>query len=229
MDVKSKIKKILKILLSLIALVIFILGLMTLIINVYMINVAKKYILTSEEASTYNFDCITVLGASVKADGTPSVMLRDRLDQALILYFDGVSSKILMSGDHAYNDYDEVNVMKNYAIKKSVLSSDIFMDHAGLSTYDSMYRLKNIYEVNKTIIVTQDYHLYRAVYIARKLGLDAYGVASNPQEYTGQFYRDIREILARVKDYFLAIFKPKSTYTGPTIPVIGDGNATNDR
>lgn len=229
MDIKSKLRKILKILLSLLVLIILVLGLITLIINVYMINMAKKYILDNEEASSYSFDCITVLGASVKANGTPSTMLKDRLDQALILYFDGVSSKILMSGDHAYDDYDEVNTMKNYAINKSVPSSDIFMDHAGLNTYDSMYRLKNIYEVNKTIIVTQDYHLYRAIYIARKLGLDAYGVASDPQEYSGQLYRDMREVLARVKDYFLTIFKPKSTYTGSTIPVIGDGNATNDR
>lgn len=226
---KIKLKKIFKILLSSIIYLVLILGLMVLIINIYMINITKNYILTEEQASNYNFDCITVLGASVRSDGTPSIMLQDRLDQALVLYFDGISNKILMSGDHAYDDYDEVNTMKNYAIKKGAPSSDIFMDHAGLNTYDSMYRLKNIYEVNRTIIVTQDYHLYRAIYIARELGLDAYGVASNPQEYHGQFYRDVREILARVKDYFQVIFKPKSKYTGSTIPVIGNGDVTNDK
>lgn len=226
---KIKLKKIFKILLSSIIYLVLIIGLLVLIINIYMINITKKYILTEEQASNYNFDCITVLGASVKSDGTPSMMLKDRLDQALVLYFDGISNKILMSGDHAYNDYDEVNTMKNYAINKGTPSSDIFMDHAGLNTYDSMYRLKNIYEVNRTIIVTQDYHLYRAIYIARELGLDAYGVASNPREYYGQFYRDVREILARVKDYFQVIFKPKSKYTGPTIPVIGNGDITNDK
>lgn len=226
---KEKLHKIIKILLSSIALLIIILGLLVLIINIYMINVTKKYILTEEQAGKYNFDCITVLGASVRSDGTPSMMLQDRLDQSIMLYFDNVANKILMSGDHAYDDYDEVNTMKNYAIAKEVPSSDIFMDHAGLNTYDSMYRLKNIYEVSKTIIVTQDYHLYRAIYIARELGLDAYGVASNPREYSGQLYRDVREIIARVKDFFQVIFKPESTYTGKTIKVIGDGNVTNDK
>lgn len=226
---KIKLKKIFKILLSSIIYLLLILGLVILIINIYMINITKKYILTEEQSSNYNFDCITVLGASVKSNGTPSMMLQDRLDQALVLYFDGISNKILMSGDHAYDDYDEVNTMKNYAINKGAPSFDIFMDHAGLSTYESMYRLKNIYEVNRTIIVTQDYHLYRAIYIARELGLDAYGVTSNPREYHGQFYRDVREILARVKDYFQVIFKPKSKYIGSTIPVIGNGDVTNDK
>jgi vancomycin permeability regulator SanA len=103
------------------------------------------------------------------------------------------------------------------------------MDHAGLNTYDSMYRLKKIFEVNTTIIVTQDYHLYRAIYIARELGIEAYGVASNPREYSGQFYRDMREVLARVKDYFKVILKPKSIVTGDTISVFGDGDSTNDK
>lgn len=226
---KIKLIKIFKILLSSIIYLLLILGLLILIINIYMINITKKYILTEEQASKYNFDCIIALGASVRSDGTPSMMLQDRLDQAIVLYFDGISNKILMSGDHAYDDYDEVNTMKNYAINKGIPSSDIFMDHAGLNTYDSMYRLKNIYQVSKTIIVTQDYHLYRAIYIARELGLDAYGVTSNPRDYSGQFYRDVREILARVKDYFQVIFKPKSEYTGSTIPVIGNGDVTNDK
>ena len=225
----ERIKRILKILLSICLIVFILLSLLVLIINIYMINVTKDYILTEDKASSYNFDCITVLGASVRRDGTPSPMLKDRLDQAIVLYFNGVSNKLLMSGDHAYDDYDEVNTMKNYAINKTVLSSDIFMDHAGLNTYDSMYRLKNVFAVNKTVIVTQDYHLYRAIYIARKLGLDAYGVASNQREYSGQIYRDIREILARTKDYFKVALKPDATYTGKTIPVIGDGNVTNDK
>lgn len=226
---EKKISKFLKLLLSLIVGFIFVIGILIFIINVYMINVTDEYILSEQEVRNYKFDCITVLGASVKSDGTPSLMLKDRLDQAIVLYFDDVSNKLLMSGDHAYNDYDEVNTMKNYAVNKKVPSSDIFMDHAGLNTYDSMYRLKNVYEVDKTLIVTQEYHLYRSIYIARKLGLNAYGVAAEPKEYTGQFYRDIREILARFKDFFQVIIEPKSTYTGATIPVIGDGNVTNDK
>ncbi|HPF83566.1 MAG TPA: ElyC/SanA/YdcF family protein [Bacilli bacterium] len=222
------IKKLKFILLLLLGIIIF-LGLMTLIINIYVINYSKKYILDEEEIGRYKFDCITVLGASVKADGTPSHMLQDRLDKSIVLYNNNISDKILMSGDHAYYDYDEVNAMKNYNIKNGIPSSDIFLDHAGISTYDSMYRLKNIYEVKKTVIVTQDYHLYRSIFIARKLGIEAYGVTANPREYSNQIYRDAREILARVKDFFQIVFKAKSKYAGDTIPVIGDGDVTNNK
>lgn len=224
-----KFKKILLVILRILIILILLLGIMVFAINLYMINYAKEYILTEDEILNINVDCITVLGASVKSNGTPSNMLEDRLDESVILYNIGISNKIIMSGDHATDDYDEVNTMKNYVITKGIPSNNIFMDHAGLNTYDSMYRLKNIFEVNETVIVTQDYHLYRSVYIARKLGIEAYGVASNPREYSGQFYRDMREILARVKDYFKVIIKPKSTVTGDVISVFGDGDLTNDK
>ena len=222
-------KKKLRILLSLIITISMCFIIVTLYINLKVINEVKEYILTEEKLLNKKFDCILILGASVRSDGTPSPMLRDRLDQGILLYFDGISNKILMSGDHAHDNYDEVNAMKNYAINSKVPSSDIFMDHAGLNTYDSMYRLKNVYGVDKVVIVTQEYHLYRAIYIARKLGLNAYGVASNPREYSGQIYRDIREILARMKDYFKVQIEPESTYTGDLIPVLGDGDVTNDK
>lgn len=220
-----KSKNLIKVLLSLI----IILGILVLSINIYVINTTKDYILSDEVVRNYKFDCITILGASVKSDGTPSLMLKDRLDQGIVLYYDNISNKLLMSGDHSNDDYDEVNTMKDYAIGKKVPSSDIFLDHAGLNTYDSMYRLKNVYGVDKVVIVTQEYHLYRSIYIARKLGLNAYGVAAAPNNYYGQTYRDIREIMARVKDFFKVIIKPKSKYVGKSIPVIGDGNITNDK
>ena len=102
------------------------------------------------------------------------------------------------------------------------------MDHAGFSTYESMYRAKEIFGVKKVIIVTQGYHLYRAVYIAESMGLEAYGVASDYRSYAGQMSRDIREILARVKDFGTSILKPYPTYLGETIPISGDGDLTND-
>lgn len=222
-------KKILKILFSLIIAFSMCFIIFALYINLKVINESKEFILTENDLLNKKFDCILILGASVRSDGTPSPMLRDRLDQGILLYFDGVSNKILMSGDHAYDNYDEVNTMKKYAINSRVPSSDIFLDHAGLNTYDSMYRLKYVYGVDKVVIVTQEYHLYRAVYIARKLGLNAYGVASDPREYSGQIYRDIREILARLKDYFKVQIEPESTYTGEPIPVLGDGDVTNDK
>jgi len=222
-------KKVICIVLSLVATTILGAGIFAFNINSKVVNEAEKYILTEKDLLDQKYDCILILGASVRSDGTPSPMLRDRLDQGILLYFDGLANKILMSGDHAEDNYDEVNTMKKYAINSGIESSDIFMDHAGLNTYDSMYRLKNVFGANRVIIVTQEYHLYRAVYIARKLGLDAYGVASDPREYSGQFYRDIREILARIKDYFKVQIEPESTYTGEPIPVLGDGDVTNDK
>lgn len=134
-----------------------------------------------------------------------------------------------MSGDHGRTSYDEVNVMKNFATENGVPSEDVFMDHAGFSTYESMYRARDVFKAEKILIVTQEYHLYRAVYDARALGLDAYGTVSMPRTYQGQLYRDIREVLARDKDFFYAIFKPEPTYLGEAIPVQGDGNLTNDK
>jgi len=174
-----------------------------------------------------DIDCIIVLGAGIWGDG-PSPMLEDRLLEGISLYEDNVASKIIMSGDHGRNDYDEVNVMKKYAIEKGISSNDIFMDHAGFATYDSIYRAKEIFEAKKIVIVTQEYHLYRALYIANSLGIEAYGIPSNPRSYSGQFMREIREILARDKDFVKCLFKPKPTFLGDTIPVSGDGDVTND-
>ena len=133
-----------------------------------------------------------------------------------------------MSGDHARVEYDEVNSMKSFAIEKGIPSEAIFMDHAGFSSYESIYRAKEIFGVKKIIIVTQKYHLYRALYIANQLGIEAYGVPSNPRNYIGQTKREIREFLARNKDVFQCILKPKPTYLGEAIPITGNGDITND-
>ena len=155
-------------------------------------------------------------------------MLKDRLIRALELYNAGAAPKLLMSGDHGQNEYNEVGAMKNYAIENGVPSEDVFMDHAGFSTYETIYRAKEVFEAKKVIIVTQEYHLYRALYIAKKLGVDAYGVSCDLNVYAGQSARDIREVLARNKDFFKCIFKPEPKYLGDVIPISGDGNLTND-
>ena len=197
------------------------------LINFYVIYSTKKQIKT-DYSELKNIDCVLVLGAGVWGDN-PSPMLEDRLLKGIELYNKGIAPKIIMSGDHGQDDYDEVNIMKEYAIKKGVPSEDIFMDHAGFSTYESIYRAKEIFGVKNLIIVTQEYHLYRALYIANRLGLNAYGVNSDPREYGGQLYREIREILARNKDFVKCIFKPEPTYLGDFIPINGNGNLTNDK
>lgn len=198
-------------------------------INAYIMTSSKKRILSPDEAAKLDdVDCILILGAGVWGD-RPTHMLEDRLDYGISLYRMGAADRLLMSGDHGRTNYDEVNVMKQYAINEGVLSSDVFMDHAGFSTYESLYRTRDIFEAKKIIIVTQKYHLYRALYVADKLGLEAYGVASNPREYAGQTSRDIREVLARVKDFLYVMVKPEPTYLGESIPVSGDGDITNDK
>ena len=197
-------------------------------INFYVKASTKKQIINdSNYTNLKDIDCIIILGAGIWGD-KPSPMLEDRLLEGINLYNNNVSNKIIMSGDHGRKEYDEVNIMKKYAIEKGIPSENIFMDHAGFSTYESIYRAKEIFEAKKVVIVTQKYHLYRALYIANQLGLEAYGVGADPRRYVGETYRKVREILARNKDFVKCIFKPEPTYLGDTIPVSGNGDITND-
>lgn len=222
---KKKLKKIIIIFLILIITgAIIVLG-----INAYVKGSTKNQIIRNNDYSNLqDIDCIVVLGAGVWGEN-PSPMLEDRLLEGIKLYENNVAPKIIMTGDHGREEYDEVNVMKKFAMDKGVPSGDIFMDHAGFSTYESLYRAKEIFEADKVVIVTQEYHLYRALHIANELGIEAYGVASDPRQYVGAAYREIREILARNKDFVQCIFKPEPTYLGEVIPVFGNGNVTNDK
>lgn len=199
------------------------------VINLYMKISTNNNIICSDNYVRLQADCILILGAGVWSD-KPSPMLSDRLMKGIDLYKSNVSDKIIVTGDHGKKEYDEVSVMKKFLVNRGIPSENIFMDHAGFSTYESIYRAKKIFKVNKIVIVTQKYHLYRSLYIAKKLGLDAYGVSSDiPREYAGQSYREFREILARNKDFLTCVFKTKPTYLGDIIPITGDGNITNDR
>ena len=221
-------KKMLKRIFSISLLIIFILAQVPLLINVYMLEYSNKYILSVEEASKKNVDCVLVLGAGVWGD-TPSHMLEERLNRGIEVYKTGCTNRILMSGDHGRKDYDEVNVMKAFAVNGGVTANEVFMDHAGFSTYESMYRARDIFQVKSVIIVTQKYHLYRAVYNARKLGLEAYGVCADGQYNYDIFvrtYNNSRESLARCKDFIWCIFKPAPTYLGEAIPISASGELT---
>ena len=201
---------------------------LTVINSIVKLSTGDQIISSEEAAKLEDIDCILVLGCFVKDDGRPSDMLFDRLTRGVELYDLSAAPKLLMSGDHGREEYDEVAAMKQFAIDKGIPSEDVFMDHAGFSTYESIYRAKEVFQADKILIVTQEYHLYRALYIANQLGVEAYGVSSDYHTYVGQFMRDFREILARVKDCATCIFKPKPTYLGDAIPIFGDGNLTND-
>lgn len=199
-------------------------------INLWVTGSVSCRILTQEQAAFIeDVDCVVVLGCQVRSDGSPSHMLEDRLKRSIALYEAGAAPKLLMSGDHGTVTYDEVNAMKRYALEAGVPSEDVFMDHAGFSTYETVYRAKEIFGADKVIIVTQQYHLYRALYIAQALGIEAYGVAADYRQYSGQFARDLREVLARVKDFGMSIFKPEPTYLGKAIPISGNGELTHDK
>ncbi len=173
-------------------------------------------------------EIIMVLGASVKANGDPSDVLRDRLDTALALYHAGKSTKFLLSGDNGSADYDEVNAMKKYLLERDVPAEALFLDHAGFDSYDSMYRAKYIFGVKNAIVVTQAYHLPRALYIARSLGINAYGVPADLETYVKIKYFIVREWLADVKAVLDITSMSQPTYLGNTISLDGSGEVTWD-
>ena len=157
-------------------------------------------------------DTIIVLGAKVHNDGRLSLMLKDRLDKTIEVYNKLDIKKVIVSGDSEHKDYDETTKMKEYLINNRIPEEDIVVDVYGLSTYDSIYRLKNVYNIDKVVIITQNYHLYRSLYIANSLGIDAYGIPSSGEDYFGQTTRELREILARNKDFLTSLFNVKSKY-----------------
>lgn len=206
--------------------IVLLIGIAAVSLSVYMVKATEKNIFTADTfKNDEKADCILILGAGVK-DGKPKPMLRDRLLAGIELYKSGAAEKIIMSGDHGRADYDEVNVMRAFALEQGVSAEDIFLDHAGFSTYDSVYRAKNIFGAENIIIVSQKYHLYRALYISEKLDVKAAGVSANLNTYGGQLKRDIREIIARDKDFFKCIVKPEAEIMGDKIPLDGDGSIT---
>lgn len=195
--------------------------------NVVTVLGSKQAIVSTEEADSFQADAVVVLGASVLADGTPSTILQDRLDDGIALYFAGAAPKLIMSGDNGTASYNEVKAMKTYAISKGVPSEDIFCDHAGFSTYESMYRAKYVFGCERIVVATQTYHLYRALWSAQCLGMKAVGVPSDYRTYQKQMQYDIREIPARTKDFFKALLRVPSTYVGEAVSLDQSGDVTN--
>ena len=206
------------------SLVLFFILIGTLCINIHMISSTKNQIVDINSLKD-DYDAIIVLGCRV--DGNrPSLMLARRLDKGIDAY-NKLKTKLLLTGDHGTNDYDEVNVMRDYLLSSEITSSDIFLDHAGFNTYDSIYRAKYVFEAKKVVIVTQRYHMYRALYIANALDLEAVGVVADDIPQKGIMAKnEIREILSRDKNFFKAIFKPESKYLGDIIPLNQDGIVT---
>jgi SanA protein len=160
-------------------------------------------------------------GAAILANGVPSPIFIDRVDTAIELYKAGKVSKILVSGDNSTVSHNEVNPVRLYLLGKGIPDQDIFLDHAGFNTYSSMYRAREIFGVSSMLVATQSFHLPRAVFIARQLGIQAYGVNADTDHIL--FHNYFREIFADEKAAFDLLFHTKPKYLGDTIPIMGDG------
>jgi SanA protein len=162
-------------------------------------------------------------GAALRDDGTPSPIFLDRVDAAIALYKNAKVSKILVSGDNSTVSHNEVNPVRTYLLSKGVPDQDIFLDHAGFDTYSTMYRARSIFGITSMLITTQSFHLPRAVFIARALGINAYGV--NADNGNSLFRNYIREVLANEKAVFDLVFHVQPKYLGEQIPITGDGRS----
>lgn len=203
----------------------------SLLIYSHIHKTAKPHIYSSLEGLSKK-QVALVLGARVFSNGNLSLMMQDRADQGIALYKSGKVSKILVSGDHGTKKYDEVNTIRNYMIKQGVPAEDIFMDHAGFDTYSSMYRARDVFKVTSLIVVTQEFHLPRAIFLAKQLGLDAAGLVADAQQYTAKSRRfsAVREVPACVKAFLEgSIFQPEPHFLGEVIPISGDGRLTEDK
>ena len=179
-------------------------------IFVVMDRYGQKYIFEMKDLPV-NCDTVIVLGAGVRPDGNPCDILMDRLDTGAKVYVRRISKTILLTGENSGEDYNELKVMRNWIMNKytevNVREQDLLIDNCGFCTFDSMYRAKNVFNIKSAIISTNKYHLPRAIYIARKLGIDAYGIASDMREYDRMKEYKMRELLAQIKDFFLCLIK----------------------
>jgi len=165
-----------------------------------------------------------VLGAQVLASGRPSDMLFDRVKAAEDLYRAGRVDKLLLSGDHSRVNYDEVGTMRKMMLADGIPAADIFTDHAGFDTWDSAQRAKRVFDVDSAVVVTQGFHMARALYEARHAGLQASGFLADRRDYGRVMPRlEAREALARVKALGDVLTGASPKFLGAEIPITGDG------
>ncbi|HUX80867.1 MAG TPA: ElyC/SanA/YdcF family protein [Candidatus Paceibacterota bacterium] len=188
--------------------------------NVLFYVASKPYIYSTPDTAP-SAEVALIPGAALTAHQTPAPIFIDRVNTAIALYKAGQVSKILVSGDNGTLSHNEVNPVKRYLLSQGIPEQDIFLDHAGFNTYSSMYRARAIFGVTSALITSQAFHLPRAVFIARSLGMQAFGVRTNTKHILFRNY--IREIFADEKALFDLVFHTQPKYLGPTIPITGDG------
>lgn len=211
----------------LVLVLVFVLLLIILFTN-YTIKSESSGFIFKDTSAIKEAQAALVLGASVKPNKEMSDVFRDRVDTAIKLYNEKKVSKIIISGDHGKKYYDEVSAAKKYILEKNIPPEDVFLDHAGFDTYDSVYRAKYIFKAQSIVIVTQDFHLPRAIFIARRLGHNVQGLSADLHSYSGINFMRNREIFANVKAYFDILLNEKSEFLGPQIDLNGSGVVTWD-
>ncbi len=217
------IKKIIKI-----GFVFFLLGIVfILLLDTYIQKSTKESIYIKSTDIPKAYTCL-ILGAKVYNNGKPSVILKDRLDAGLELYQKHKINRFLLSGDHGTKKYDEVNTMKNYLLNKGVPLKDIFLDHAGFDTYNSLLRAKQIFNITDLTIVTQKFHLKRSLFLANKIGLKANGFIADKHIYPFAKRMNFREKLANIKAFFEVSIHRKPKFLGNKIPITGDSSKSFD-
>ena len=228
MQQESKTKKIAVTTLNIAAFVVAAVLAVTFVIDLIVVcTVSPRIYYLNEFESDREYDCIIVLGCAVYKDGDPSPFLKDRLRTAITLYQEGVSDKILLSGDRDdAEEYDEVGAMYEFCVENGVAPEDIFLDIYGYSTYETMYRAYNYYGVRSAVIVTQGYHIYRSTFIASGLGIDATGVKAINSGYTIAPHNYVRECAAMVKDFVQTLVKPATIEAGNVYDINGSGEIT---
>lgn len=180
--------------------------------------VSYPYIQVKEEVLPKAHTAI-VLGAAILNNGKMSLIFRDRVDIAIELYKLHKVETILVSGDNGKLTHNEVNPAREYILSKGVPTEAIFLDHAGFDTYSTMYRARDIFLVDTAIVVTQSFHLPRAVFLARRLGIQAYGIPADQHSYSWK--NNVREVFADVKAVLDVIIVRKPKFLGEEIPITG--------
>lgn len=189
------------------------------VVTNYSVYTESQDFVYQESLQAKKVDVALIPGAAVSRDGVLSPIFIDRIDAAVALYESQKVSKILVSGDNSTLAYNEVNPVRLYLIKKGIPDKDIFLDHAGFDTYSTMYRARDIFGVSSMIIATQSFHLPRSLYIAHKLGIEAYGINADRGHILFRNY--VREVLATEKAIFDVFIHRKPKFLGDAIPIMG--------
>ncbi len=158
-----------------------------------------------------------VFGAGLRYDGTPTAILQDRVQTAVQLYEKGKVSKILMSGDNSFVDYNEPEAMRQYALSLGVPDEDIVLDYAGRRTYDTCYRASAIFQVQSAILVTQSFHLPRALFLCNSFGVKSNGVAAN-----NIYFRKISRLIWNARELFATTQAVWDVYVAKPLPILGE-------